>query len=85
MSKELTINSKIFVVHKSYAYKNKVGGRVVQARVTAFSNKNGKIVPEFRIVGQPGSSPDVSESHYEWFQDINLAIDAIRTPHHELT
>lgn len=79
MSKQLTINSKIFVVHKAYANQNKPGGRVVLARVTSFVNKNGKVVPEFRLIGQPGATPNVSECQYEWFTNIELAIDSIRT------
>jgi hypothetical protein len=79
MSKELTIGSKIFVVHNSYAYKNKSGARVVQARVTAFVNKNGIVEPEFRIIGSNGNTPDASPSCYHWFTNIKEAIDAIET------
>jgi hypothetical protein len=77
----LTIGSKVFVVHKDYAYKNKLGSRVVHARVTAFVNKTGTVEPEFRIIGQSKNSPDLSPSHYYVYKDIKLAITAITTKH----
>jgi hypothetical protein len=79
MSKPLTIGSKIFVVHNSYANQKKSGGRVVQARVTAFVNKKGKVEPEFRIIGSNGNTPDASPACYHWFTDINEAIKSIES------
>lgn len=79
MSKDVTIGSRVFVVHKSYAHKKKLGGRVVLARITSFVNKNGIVLPEFRLIGQAGATPDISTSHYEWFTDIKLAINSIKT------
>ena len=79
MSKQVTIGSRVYVVHKDYANKNKINGRVVLARITAFVNKNGTVAPEFRLIGQHGATPDISTSHYEWFTDIELAIDSIKT------
>lgn len=72
----LTIGSKIFVVHASYAKKEKKDGAIVnQARVVCFVNRGGKVEPEFRMIGQKG--PNLSAAQYNVFDNIKDAINAI--------
>lgn len=73
----MTIGTKIFVVHAGYAYKKKEGGIVNQARVVCFVNRNGVVVPEFRMIGQKG--PNLSTTQYKVFTDIQAAINAIES------
>ena len=75
----LTIGSKIFIVHRKYAFQNKPGGKVILARVVSFSNRNGNIEIDFRAIGQPSKSPDLGMRHYIPFIDIQKAIDSIKT------
>lgn len=72
----LTIGSTIFVVHRDYANKNKVGGVVNKARVCSFRNVSGEVVPEFKIVGQK----QITDSKlYCVFPEISKAIESIKT------
>jgi hypothetical protein len=72
----LTIGSKVFIVHNTYGKKtNKNGAYVNQARVVCFTNRAGKVVPEFRMIGQNG--PNLSVAHYNVFDNIKDAIAAI--------
>lgn len=71
----ITIGSKVFIVHNGYAYKNKEGGIVHQARVVSFINRKGIIEPEFRMIGQSG--PNLSAAQYKVFTNIQEAIKAI--------
>ncbi len=72
----LTIGSKVFVVHSSYANKEKKDGAYInQARVVCFVNKNGIVEPEFRMIGQKG--PNLSVTQYDVFDNIKDAIQAI--------
>lgn len=71
----MTIGSKVFIVHNGYAYKNKQGGIVNQARVVCFVNRKGIIEPEFRMIGQNG--PNLSAAQYKVFTNIQEAIKAI--------
>lgn len=73
----LTIGSKIFVVHNSYANKKREGGIVNQARIVSFVNRKGFIEPEFRMIGQKG--PNLSTAHYMVFDNIQEAVNAIRS------
>jgi hypothetical protein len=73
----LTIGSRVFIVHNSYAKKEKKEGAIVnQARIVCFINKKGKVVPEFRMIGQPG--PNLSTANYLVFDNIKDAINNIR-------
>lgn len=72
---ELTIGSKIFAVHKSYAFQKKPGGIVLPGRVIAFKNVRGFIEIIFRL---RGSKTDCTLAYYMVFIDIKEAIDAIR-------
>jgi len=73
----ITIGSKVFVVHNSYANKNKEGGIVNQARIVCFVNRKGKVEPEFRMIGQTG--PNLSTANYMVFDNIKEAIKAIES------
>ena len=73
---DLTIGSKVFLVHKDYAYQKKVGGRVVVGRVVIFVNRNGTVIPEFKITG---SNLFVNENSHVIFTDIKKAIQAIKS------
>lgn len=73
----LTIGSKVFIVHRKYAFQKKIGGKVVAARVVGFHNMNGSVEIIFRQIGQPKSSPDLTVKHWIPFIDINKAIQAI--------
>jgi hypothetical protein len=75
----LTIGSKIFAVHSKYAFKKVIGGKVMQARVTSFTNRNGNIEVDFRLVGQPKASGDLSMEYYTIFTDIKKAINSIKS------
>jgi hypothetical protein len=73
----LTIGSKVFIVHSSYAKKeNKSGAYVNQARIVSFVNKAGIVEPEFRMIGQKG--PNLSAAQYSVFDNIKDAINAIK-------
>ena len=73
---DLTIGSKVFVVHKHYAFEKKVGGKVMPARVVSFINSGGTVIPEFKLVGHPNS---VTEHTHVPFTDIKKAIAAIKS------
>lgn len=73
----MTIGSKVFIVHNGYAYKNREGGIVNQARVVCFVNRKGIVEPEFRMIGQKG--PNLSASQYRVFTNIQEAIKAIES------
>lgn len=73
---DLTIGSKIFVVHKQHAFAKKPGGKVIQGRVVAFVNSAGTIKVEFKIVGHPQV---VSEEYYCIFGTIKQALVAIKS------
>lgn len=74
----LTIGSKVFIVHASYITKEKKNGAYVnQARVVCFVNRNGIIEPEFKMVGQKG--PNLSATQYRVFDNIKDAINAIKS------
>lgn len=72
----LTIGSKVFVVHKSYAFSKKAGGKVLPAKIVSFVNVAGVVQPELKIVGH---SAIVGESNYIIFTDIKKAIGAIKS------
>lgn len=72
----LTIGSKVFVVHKSYAFSKKPGGKVLPAKIVSFVNVAGTIQLELKIVGHPST---VGESHYIIFTDVKKAIAAIKS------
>jgi hypothetical protein len=73
----LTIGSKVFIVHNSYAKKEKKDGAYVnQARVVSFINRAGTVEPEFRMIGQKG--PNLSATQYNVFDNIKDAINAIK-------
>lgn len=76
---DLTIGSKVYIVHNTYAFQSKVGGKVSLARIVSFVNKSGKIEPEFRLVGQPTVSSNLSMEHYHVFTDIKKALNAIKS------
>lgn len=73
---DLTIGSKIFVVHKNHAFAKKPGGKVIQGRVVAFVNQGGNIKVEFKIIGH---SLALSEEYYCVFGNIKQAIQAIKS------
>ena len=73
---DLTIGSKVFVVHKHYAFEKKVGGKVIPARVISFVNSGGIVIPEFKLVGSPVT---VNEHTHIPFTDIKKAIAAIKS------
>lgn len=76
-NRELTIGSKVFVVHRSYAFQKKLGGKVLLARVVGFENRTGSVDIVFRLVGQSSKGLDLTVQHYVPFVNINKAIEAI--------
>lgn len=74
--KQLTIGSKIFVVHKDYAHKKKPGGKVLSARIIAFENIKNVIVPIFKISHLAGPT-NSNQNSYEYFFEIEEALKAI--------
>lgn len=76
---DLTIGSKVFVVHKQQAFAKKPGGKVNQGRIVSFVNKSGEVEPEFRLVGQPAGSSNLSIENYVVFTDIKQAVNAIKS------
>lgn len=77
MSKrQLTIGSKIFVVHKDYAYKKKPGGKVLSARIIGFENIKNVIVPIFKV-SYLESNVNSNQNSYEYFYEIEEALKAI--------
>lgn len=76
---DLTIGSKVFVVHKQQAFAKKPGGKVNQGRIVSFVNKSGEVEPEFRLVGQPTGSSNLSVENYVVFTDIKQAVNAIKS------
>lgn len=79
---DLTIGSRVFLVHKVYVEDKRQGGRILVCRVKSFCNLKGKIFPVYSEVGKTNHSPDASV-HYV-YKDIKKAINAIRTePKHK--
>lgn len=74
----LTIGSKIFIVHNSYAHQRVPGGSVSQARIVGFVNVNGIIQIRFRQVGQK-CPVDLSLKHWTPFVDIKEALKSIES------
>lgn len=74
---QLTIGSKCYLVHKGYAFKNKIGGRIVPARVSTFVNTRGEVEPEFVKIGN--SKQEMTMKNYVPFVDVQSAIDSIVT------
>lgn len=73
---DLTIGSKVYVVHKDYAFQKKSGGVVKQARVISFRNTQGEILTEFKITGNPNL---LGEKFYAIFTDVKKAIQSIKS------
>lgn len=73
---DLTIGSKVFVVHRNYAFAKRIGGKVMPARVVSFINSGGTVIPEFKLAGHPTV---VNENTHVPFTDIKLAISAIKS------
>ena len=73
---DLTIGSKVYVVHKDYANKKRPGGKVLQAKVVSFVNSNGDIKTEFKVSNHPKVT---GEDFYIVFSDIKKAIAAIKS------
>lgn len=74
--KNLTIGSKIFIVHKNYANQKKEGGKVLPARIISFVNQQGVIKPEFKMTG---SSMVLTDNQYNIYTDVKQAINAIKS------
>jgi hypothetical protein len=72
----LTIGSKIFVVHKNHAFSKKPGGKVVLARVTSFINHAKTIKVEFKLVGH---TQVLNDSFYTIFENVKEAINSIKS------
>lgn len=72
----LNLGQKVLAVHRDYAYKNKVGGKVVQAKVLSFRNISGDIHAELQIAG--GSKAVATTEVYLLFKTSQDAIEAIR-------
>ena len=71
----LNLGQKVLTVHRDYANKNRVGGKVVQAKVLSFRNISGDIHAELQIVG--GSKTIVTTEVYFLFKTSQDAIAAI--------
>jgi len=74
---QLSIGSKIFLVHKRYVDENLENGKIIVCRVKSFCNKNGEIFPIYAEVGKASNSPDAAV--HKLYTSIEDAIDAIRT------
>lgn len=77
--KDLTIGTRVFVVHNKYAFKKITGGRVSSGRIVSFVNISGQVEPEFRLVGQPSTSCDLRVDNYTIFTDIKEAVKSIKS------
>ncbi len=71
---EINIGDKVFAVHKKYADEN-LGGKILVCRVKTFENKEGKVVPVLKEVGNVKMT--ITFEQYYIYYDINDAIDAI--------
>jgi hypothetical protein len=77
LEKTLKIGEKCILVHRTYAFQNKKGGRLIPARLSTYANINGKVEPVFTIIGAPKS--EVTMGTYIPFIDVQKAIDSIIT------
>jgi len=77
--KDLTIGTRLFVVHNKYAFQKITGGRVLSARIVSFVNMNGQVEPEFRLVGQPSASGNLRVDNYTIFTSVKEALKAIKS------
>ena len=68
---ELTIGSRLFVIHRAYVVPKKQGGIIRVARVTGFKNNQGALEPLFKIIG---IKDEVGMNTYLPFTDIKIAI-----------
>lgn len=73
----LTIGSKVFIVHRAYAYQKKPGGSVIAAKVVSFRNISGSIEITFRTMGEKPFT--LGMDYYLPFINIQVAIDAIKS------
>ena len=73
---ELTIGCRCFLVHRSYAYQNKWGGKIILAKVYTFQNRKGKVEPVFKELG---NKQELSLENYIPFIDIEEAIKSIQS------
>ena len=75
----LTIGSKVFLVHRDYAFKPKShwGGIILQAKVRTFMNVKGNVVPLFREIGN-NKRGDLLMAQFIPFDSVQKAIDAIK-------
>jgi len=74
---ELTIGSKCFLVHRSYANQKKWGGKIILAKVKTFENRKGFVTPIFYELGR--KSVEMTVDHYIPYIDIKEAIKAIES------
>lgn len=77
--KEITIGSKVFVVHKRYADKKIHGGKVLGARVIGFENIKGEIKVIVKITDEYGNKISNTKDYCIYFNVIE-ALEAIVSP-----
>jgi len=75
---ELTIGSKCFLVNRDYAFKKKIGGIILLAKVRTFGNVQGNVVPLFREIGN-SKRGDLGLRNYVPFVTVQEAIESIRS------
>jgi hypothetical protein len=70
--KDLTIGSKVLVLHRDYMLPKKQNGIIRSARITGFKNNQGFLEPLFKIVGH---KDELAMGNYLIFIDMQIAIN----------
>ena len=72
--KILKIGTTVFLVNKAWKKHQRIGGKVIPARVIGYENVEGEILPILK-----SGRVEVSSTHNHIFTDLNDAVDAIRS------
>lgn len=73
---QLSIGDKCLLVRREYGFQNKIGGRIIPARVKTFQNIKGIVEPVFAEIGNAKNN-ELTLSKYFVFTDLQKAIDSI--------
>ena len=72
----LDIGSKCYLVRREFAFKKRIGGKIIPARLKTYENIAGKVEPVFTAIGG-SSANELRLTHYIPFINTQEAVDAI--------
>jgi hypothetical protein len=68
------IGTTVFLVNKAWKKHQRIGGKVIPAKVTGYENVEGEVLPILKA-----GSVEISATHNHIFTDLNDAVNAIRS------